>query len=553
MNRDGIGRRGRERPRVAVALLGLALLLSCAQPAGKTSVPTTHQAAETRTATPKEEAGVSPTPTPTQEPESFTVQVDLTAPVGEISPFIYGMSGAPDDIIENLHLNLVSWGGNPSSRYNWEIGNAWNAGSDWYYQNTDYGLEGNVADRTAEQANQLGAAVRLALPTLGWVAKDADPATCSFPLETGGCGNADGANCSQPGAIADPTRANVATDIQWVERWVENLIADKGYDIAFFAMDNEPELWGYTHYDVHPTCTTYQEILDTYLRYATAVRQLAPNSELLGPVTCCWWFYWNSAAGEQDKAQHGNQDFLPWFLDHVRRHDEAAGLRTLDVLDIHYYPEGLYNDLDDADTQAHRLRSTRSLWDPTYVDESWIAEPIQLVPRMRELIAAHYPGTRLGISEWNFGADTTIPGALAIADALGIYGREGVYLAAYWRYPPVDSAGYEAFRMYTNYDGNGGQFLGQALRADVGEIPSLDAYAAYQRDEGQLLLMLVHKSPESSAGVDLALRGADLPKLLNAYQLADGYESIRHQELTLDDRITLPPYSITLLEIDVEA
>ena len=33
-------------------------------------------------------------------------------------------------------------------------------------------------------------------------------------------------------------------------------------------MDNEPELWGHTHYDVHPACPTYEEILDRYLTYA---------------------------------------------------------------------------------------------------------------------------------------------------------------------------------------------------------------------------------------------------------------------------------------------
>ena len=35
-------------------------------------------------------------------------------------------------------------------------------------------------------------------------------------------------------------------------------------------MDNEPDLWGYTHYDVHPECPTYEEILDKYLAYADA-------------------------------------------------------------------------------------------------------------------------------------------------------------------------------------------------------------------------------------------------------------------------------------------
>ena len=38
-----------------------------------------------------------------------------------------------------------------------------------------------------------------------------------------------------------------------------------GSTSEFIAMDNEPELWGDTHYDVHPECPTYEEILDKYL------------------------------------------------------------------------------------------------------------------------------------------------------------------------------------------------------------------------------------------------------------------------------------------------
>ena len=50
--------------------------------------------------------------------------------------------------------------------------------------------------------------------------------------------------------------------------------------------------------------------------------------------------------------------------------------RTLDILDIHYYPQasGVTSNKTDAATAALRLRSTRSLWDPTYTDESWIAQ-----------------------------------------------------------------------------------------------------------------------------------------------------------------------------------
>jgi hypothetical protein len=35
---------------------------------------------------------------------------------------------------------------------------------------------------------------------------------------------------------------------------------------------------------------------------------------------------------------------------------------------------------------------------------------------MKQLLSDHYTGTKLGISGWNWGADKTIDGALAIAD-----------------------------------------------------------------------------------------------------------------------------------------
>ena len=62
-----------------------------------------------------------------------------------------------------------------------------------------------------------------------------------------------------------------------VPAWVERLVVDDGLPIEYVAMDNEPELWGHTHYDVHPSCTTYEEVLDKYLAYADAVREVAPD------------------------------------------------------------------------------------------------------------------------------------------------------------------------------------------------------------------------------------------------------------------------------------
>ena len=80
---------------------------------------------------------------------------------------------------------------------------------------------------------------------------------------------------------------------------------------------------------------------------------------------------------------------------------------------------------------------------------------IMLIPRMKSWVATNYPGTKIGITEYNWGAEPNINGATAQADILGIFGREGLGSGH-----PLDHAGpntsptYKAMKMYRNYDGN---------------------------------------------------------------------------------------------------
>ncbi len=529
----------------ATALLVAALLAGCAPGTPQSAAPTPSVADVMRP--PQQPTGgtVAPGPAP-----DARVAIS-TAGATPISPLIYGLSGAPPEVQRAVRPTLASWGGNPSTRYNWRLGNAWNAARDWEYRNTDYANPPTAADDFVAGALEGGAEVRLALPALGWVAADSDRERCSFPLPGGGCGNAAGADCTRPGAVADPARTSIRTDVDSAVAWVRHL-RERGLRVRFFAVDNEPELWGITHYDVHPSCTTYAEIRDTYLRYAGAVRAAAPEAELLGPVTCCWHFYWNSAAGEADKRANGGQDFLPWFLQQVRAHDERAGVRTLDVLDIHYYPEGVYNDKTDPDTVAHRLRSTRSLWDERYVDESWIDEPVALIPRMRALIDAHYPGTKLGISEWNWGGDQHISGALAIAEVLGIFGREGVYLASYWRSPPPGSPGMFAFQLYGNYDGRGGHFGDLSLPVEIDGPADLSVFASRETTTGRLKVMFINKSPSRKLFVETMLDHKLLQDQADLYRYSALFPQgvSRAKADTGRGVLELPPASISLLVVE---
>ena len=469
--------------------------------------------------------------------------------LGPISPLIYGLSGVGGTYLADAGVTVNSWGGNPATRYNYQLGYAWNTGADWFYTNVNYtDNEDNDAEKFVRLTHDAGAAVRLAVPTLGWIAKNADLDTCSFPLPGGGCGDAGGASCERPGPIADPTLANVPSTPQMVAAWIADLV-DKGLAPEFIAMDNEPELWGVTHYDVHPQCTTYEEILDRYLTYAAALRDVAPEAQFMGPAMCCWYSFWGSAPGPETGAY---EEFLPWFLRNVREHDEVFGQRTLDVLDVHYYPQSnVYNQETDPETAARRLRSTRALWDPAYRDESWIRSSIALLPLLRETIADNYPGTALAISEWNFGADESINGALAIADTLGIFGRERLDFATYWRNPPEESPGYFAFKMYGNFDDEGSAFGGLGVVADSPDVDRVGSYAALDEATGRLQIMLVHKDPDHTLPITLALDGfSAAPQAVRYLYAAPDLTAIDRTDLAVAPQkivLELPAYSITLL------
>ena len=88
--------------------------------------------------------------------------------------------------------------------------------------------------------------------------------------------------------------------------------------------------------------------------------------------------------------------------------------------------------------QLRRNRSTRSLWDPNYIDQRWINNAGEAHSAYAEL-GEHLllPGTQIGITEYNWGAEGHINGATTQADILGIFGREGLDLATRWTTPDL--------------------------------------------------------------------------------------------------------------------
>src|SRR5207247_2180398 len=204
-----------------------------------------------------------------------------------------------------------------------------------------------------------------------------------------------------------------------------------------------------------------------------------------------------------DRANHGGQDYLPWLLGQLK----ADGRHLLDVFTVHYYPQsGEFSNDVSASTQLLRNQSTRSLWDPSYVDQSWINDKVMLIPRLRNWVNTYYDaGTPIGITEYNWGAEAYINGATTQADILGIFGREGLDLAARWTTPDPSTPTYKAIKIYRNYDGAKSTFGETSVLTTVANPDNLSAFSAIRSSDGALTVMVINKVISGNTPVTIAL------------------------------------------------
>jgi hypothetical protein len=516
----------------------------------------------------------------------LTIKIDAAQNHRPISPLIYGVSQSNADWMADARPGLNRWGGNQTSRYNWKLGNAFNAASDYYYTNGNYGHTSSADKQPSGVADQFIAAniaahaqSLITIPNIGWVARDDSSQSVNVP-DSGGPPVSPGADAiagydptnnrkltcvpsrARKGTpLTDPPDLNdssVAQD-EWVYHLTHRFGPAQNGGVRFYAMDNEPDLWAFTHTDIRPAELGYDQLRDIFLDYATAVKQVDPSALVTGPVLSGWtsFFYSPLDRGDDnfhthaDKQAHGDQDFLPWWLAQIRAHDERTGQRSLDMLDIHYYPQGgEYSDDTSPQMQAQRLQAVRSLWDPTYTDASWINTKIQLIPRLKQWIQQNYPGTRLGITEWNFGAEGHINGALTLAEVLGVFGREGLDLACYWAYPAQNSPAYFAWKLFTNYDGQGSAFGATSVLAQSSNTDLISCYASLDSTTGDLLAIVLNKS--TIADLTPAIQLANMPATqAEVYQIsADTPQITQLQTASVSAgalKMTLPASSITLL------
>ena len=513
---------------------------------------------------------------------AVTVAVDAGLNRRPIADDIYGLNYADAAVLADLRCTLHRLGGNNTSRYNWQL-NADNRGFDWYFQSIPYdsATPGEAGDTFIAESRAGGAEPMVTIPMVGWVGKVGPGRTklASFSIarygaQTGSdwqwfpdAGNGILTNGEYVSGN-DPNDANVPADTAFQQGWVSHIVGEWGTaaegGLRYYILDNEHSIWHETHRDVHPVGATMDEVRDKTVAYATAIKSVDPGAQVVGPEEFGWAGYLFSGYDLQygsehgwgflpDRAAHGGWDYMPWFLDQMRQQEVASGQRLLDVFTVHYYPQsGEFGDDTSSAMQLLRNRSTRSLWDPGYVDESWIADTVRLVPRLEEWVASYYPGTPIGITEYNWGAENHINGATAQADVLGIFGREGLDLATRWTTPSVGSPTYKAIKMYRNYDGAGSGFGETSVSAAVPNPDALSAFAALRSWDGALTTMVVSKALSGNTPLTLDLAQFPGDAAAEVWQLRSTNVIERLADLPVaGDSVTtsVPPQSITLFVV----
>ena len=479
-------------------------------------------------------------------PPNVTIAVDAQT-THTISRFIYGMNFLTDfqgvyaggspwyGAAPPMGVTLNRMGGNRLSAYNWQ-NNYSNAGSDYNYENDSYMDPSSTAPGDAVRVRAAatfarGAGMILTVPMLGYVAADA-----AGPLDTRDSDRAARLAAhfkisvpakGAPFTLApDTANAQVYQDefVNWVNATFPSA-APSATQPIFYELDNEPDDWQLTHQEIQsnygdnpntPRIQTYNGYIDTTILYARAIKNVVPSALVFGPAVATYTGVVTLGEYPTTDPAYGTQNFFDVYLQRLSQAQQTYGERLVDVLDLHWYPaagaEGneITNDYatQDAAMVTARLQAPRSLWDPSYNENSWVTQvtggPIKLLPRLQQQIAADYPGTKLGITEYYYGRAGDISGGIAQADVLGIFGKYGVFAATMWPQAGVSAAPYGgngtlayayafgAFNMFLNFDGAGSRFGDIGLAASTSDSVNTSVYASLD-GSGRLILVAINK------------------------------------------------------------
>jgi fibronectin type 3 domain-containing protein len=522
------------------------------------------------------------TATPANVAADVTITIDPTK-TKPISPYIYGTNFYSGNTSPQPNFTLDRDGGNRWTAYNWET-NASNAGSDYLYENDAYLSSSNVPAEAvrgfiaADQGAGLASLVTFQLQ--GYVSADeSGPVATPFP------------NLSRFKQViekkstkdASPFTLNPPTSDAYVYMdefaWAldqkfsgQGIFGASPTHPTFISLDNEPDLWNSTHAEVQgSTNISSSNYIAKTVTLTEALKDQFPNAVIFGPVN---YGFEGIYSWQGDTTLSPTPNGANWFADKylvgIKTASTSYGKPIVDVYDFHWYSEATDgttrvtnltgSTLTDAQVQAI-VQSPRSLWDPTYTENSWIIRllggPINILGRLQAKIAANNPGMKLSITEYENGGFNHIAGTIAQADNLGIFGVQGLYAACFW--PPNGTYSYAlaGFRAFRGFDGAGASFGDTSLQTTSSTVQNVVVYASSDSTTpGRIVFVAINRS---NAAKVTAITGQALSGTAHLYQMtattAQGQSPVQPVSIGTmavsgtSMTINLPAYSVTTIDV----
>jgi hypothetical protein len=455
-----------------------------------------------------------------------SVTVDADSQKTSISSGIYGVALNSDDSMQIAGLNR--WGGDATEPYNWKI-DVSNAGHDWNCANYKGSLFTSPSpdsslttssDQFVHYNITKSADTLMTIPITGWVASVATP----NPGNPDCAGGTYIANCCTTLGTSEEEvvdQGSSVLDTSFMSDWVAHLVSTFGSaasgGVRYYQLDNEPDNWQGLRGDIYPTfyppgtwCEPFyatnaaigtslnQDFINRTMAYAKGVKSADPTASVLFMSTE------NSTDLEALPNVECGNPAGPYSLEHsltsailtlAAAADAESHQRLLDCVDMHYPFPG------------KGLGDTQTLWDSTstlgaaYV-QGWINTT--------------YPGTGICVSEYNVSNDGTngntpdpSTGAQE-ADILGMYGRLGYRVAAYWTtlvHGTTQLPVYNAMAMFRNYDGVGGRFGSTSIGA-ASTNAGVNVYASSDSPTAptKVWIMLVNVSGADQTNLSIDLQ-----------------------------------------------
>lgn len=507
---------------------------------------------------------------------NMNVSVNLSGAKKKISPYIYGINQYGNvNNYKNVTVNSVRQGGNRYTGYNWET-NWSNAGEDWV-NSSDTNI-GDVSNGAGYAARKLSAECKeynipykmTTLQMAGYVAADKngtisanEAAPSNRWLEVFTRKNSE--------YLLEPDLTDNAV---YMDEYVNYLVKTLGDSttstgIQGYSLDNEPFLWNDTHPLLHPEECSANELIEKSIDLAKTVKEIDPNAEVFGPAL--WGILPCIQAGtsenftdaEWNSIKNNYNWYLDYYLESMAKAESETGKRLLDVIDVHYYSQ-------DCSTDDGKLQAARSLYDESYVENSWL-QPyfggyFPLLPNIQKSIDKYYPGTKIAISEYNLAdianektTGKNVIAAIAETEALGAFAQNEVYFATYWGTLPECPYVESAINLYTNFDGEGSSFGDTLVEAKTEDLSKSAAFASIDgNDDSNVKLVLSNKEKTSTEKASITIDGSSADyKSAVVYAVTQDSSEIRIIDVQNNlsgnaIEIELPPLSVAQVVISDE-